>query len=91
MMRYTAAMENTPPGPNPPQTVGEALQYCAESLERSDVFFGHGTDNPWDEAVQLVLSVADLPLDSDDGVLPHRLDEQASPTLHCGRAIWRWS
>ena len=58
-----------------PQTVGEALSYCSAALESSDVFFGHGTDNPWDEAVQLVLSVADLPLDADDGVLPHPVDE----------------
>jgi ribosomal protein L3 glutamine methyltransferase len=55
------------------RTVGEALDYCSDALEHSDVFFGHGTDNAWDEAVQLVLSVADLPLDSDDGVLPHLL------------------
>jgi len=57
-----------------PNTVGEALQFCVERLEASDVFYGHGTDNPWDEAVQLVLSVADLPLDSGDGVLPHRFN-----------------
>lgn len=54
----------------PPGTIGEALDYCSAALEQSDVFFGHGTDNAWDEAVQLVLSVAGLPLDSDDGVLP---------------------
>ena len=60
-----------------PTTVGQALQYCHETLENSDVYFGHGTDNPWDEAVQLVLSVADLPLDADDGVLPHPLDDEA--------------
>ncbi len=60
-----------------PTTVGQALQYCHEALANSDVTFGHGTDNPWDEAVQLVLSVADLPLDADDGVLPHPLDDDA--------------
>ena len=59
-----------------PNTVGQALQYCAERLQASDVFFGHGTDNPWDEAVQLVLSIADLPLDAGDGVLPHRLSTE---------------
>lgn len=56
-----------------PQTVGQALDYCSKLLADSDLFFGHGTDNAWDEAVQLVLSVADLPLNSDDGVLPHPL------------------
>jgi ribosomal protein L3 glutamine methyltransferase len=61
--------------PTKPRTVGEALDYCSDALERSDVYFGHGTDNAWDEAVQLVLAVADLPLDSDDGVLPHPLAE----------------
>ena len=59
-----------------PKTVGQALQYCSEALSSSDVFFGHGTDNPWDEAVQMVLSIADLPLDADDGVLPHPLSGQ---------------
>lgn len=56
-----------------PGTVGQALEYCSEALASSDVVFGHGTDNPWDEAVQLVLAVADLPLDADSGVLPHPL------------------
>ncbi len=64
-----------------PQTVGEALEYCSQRLQGSDVFYGHGTDNPWDEAVFLVLSVAELPLDADDGVLPHPLDEGAFARL----------
>jgi ribosomal protein L3 glutamine methyltransferase len=56
-----------------PETVGGALQYCVNALENSDVFYGHGTDNAWDEALQLVLSVSQLPLDSSDDVLPHTL------------------
>jgi ribosomal protein L3 glutamine methyltransferase len=60
-----------------PRTVGEALDYCSQVLADSDVYFGHGTDNAWDEAVQLVLGVSDLPLDSDDGVLPHPLNDAA--------------
>lgn len=56
-----------------PETIGDALQYCVSALEDSDVFYGHGTDNPWDEALQLVLSVSQLPLDSSDEVLPHAL------------------
>jgi ribosomal protein L3 glutamine methyltransferase len=63
-------------GPRP-ETVGQALQFCSDALAQGGVFFGHGTDNAWDEAVQLVLSVADLPLDADDGVLPHPLEEKA--------------
>ncbi len=59
-----------------PETVGQALTWCAARLEESGVYFGHGTDNPWDEAVQLVLTVAQLPLDADDGVLPHPLDSE---------------
>ncbi|MFV0477412.1 MAG: 50S ribosomal protein L3 N(5)-glutamine methyltransferase [Parahaliea sp.] len=51
------------------ETVGDALEYCSEQLEDAGVFFGHGSDNAWDEAVQLVLSVVDLPLDSDETVL----------------------
>lgn len=66
---------------NTPPTVGAALEYCSEALAASDVYFGHGTDNAWDEAVQLVLSVADLPIDSGDGVLPHTLDTAAQARM----------
>ncbi|MCP5164475.1 MAG: 50S ribosomal protein L3 N(5)-glutamine methyltransferase [Pseudomonadales bacterium] len=62
---------------NRPATIGQALDYCSARLQDSAACFGHGTDNPWDEAVQLVLAVADLPLDADDGVLPHPLDAAA--------------
>ncbi len=61
----------------PPETVGEALQYCVNALENSDVFYGHGTDNAWDEALQLVLSISQLPLNSSDEVLPHALKPAA--------------
>ena len=75
-------MSDSEPDSNQPQTVGQALQYCSEALENSDVFFGHGTDNAWDEAVQMVLSVADLPIDSDEDVLPQSVEIEAMARLH---------
>jgi len=65
-----------------PATVGEALRYCSAALSEAELYFGHGTDNPWDEAVQLVLSVVDLPMDAGDSVLPHPLEEAAGRRLH---------
>ncbi len=73
---------NLNPGSEPVlQTIGQALEYCFDALHSSDAFYGHGTDNPWDEAVQLVLSVSDLPLDADDGVLPHPLSKDAFASI----------
>jgi len=42
-----------------PATIETALDQCHQSLAASGAFFGHGTDNAWDEAVQLVLAVAE--------------------------------
>lgn len=68
--------------PSLPATVGEAIDLCHEQLCASDAYFGHGTDNPWDEAVQLVLFVADLPAHADDSVLPQSLlPDQAARLL----------
>jgi ribosomal protein L3 glutamine methyltransferase len=65
----------------PLETVGDAVRFCTEMLEQSDVYFGHGTDNAWDEAVQLVLSVADLSSDADDmAQLP--LTQDAATRVH---------
>ncbi|MEH6593814.1 MAG: 50S ribosomal protein L3 N(5)-glutamine methyltransferase, partial [Halioglobus sp.] len=74
-------MKSHPTPEQLPRTVGQALQFCAEAMDDADVYFGHGTDNPWDESVQLVLAVADLPLDSGDGVLPHVLSEEQQGRL----------
>ena len=62
-------MESTSDKQVPPTTIEEALAVAHGQLTASDIFFGHGTDNAWDEAVQLALAAAGLPADSDDSVL----------------------
>lgn len=42
----------------------EAIRACSEVLEAGAAFYGHGTDNAWDEAVQLVLFALGLPADA---------------------------
>lgn len=52
-----------------------AIQVCSRALEDAEVFCGHGTDNAWDEAVQLVLFVAGLPADAPARAGEHLLSE----------------
>ncbi|MEH6591480.1 MAG: 50S ribosomal protein L3 N(5)-glutamine methyltransferase [Halioglobus sp.] len=69
VMLYTCTMTTKEQAQQIPEHIGDALNYCVTQLEASDVFFGHGTDNAWDESVQLVLGAAEVALDSDDGAL----------------------
>ena len=41
----------------------DLIRHCISEFYRHDVFFGHGTDNEWDEAHHLVMQALDLPLD----------------------------
>ncbi len=45
-------------------TIRDWLRFTVSQFEESDIFFGHGTDNSYDEAVWLVMSALHLPHDT---------------------------
>jgi len=55
----------------------QALELASSYLEEKRVFFGHGTDNSWDEAVALLLWAASLPANVD----PSILNEEVLPSV----------
>ncbi len=66
----------------PLKKLGAVVQEISSLFEshQEDLFYGHGTDNPWDEAVFLVLTLMNLPPDSDQSVaelpLPLAIESQ---------------
>lgn len=47
------------------ETIGDYVRWAVSEFERVPVFYGHGTDNAWDEAIQLIFPLLHLPLDND--------------------------
>ena len=45
-------------------TIRDWIRYAVSQFEASDVFYGHGTDNAYDEAVWLIMSALHLPMDT---------------------------
>ena len=62
-------------------TVTDALHWAARAFEAAGLYYGHGTDNAWDDAVALTLPVLDLPIDADHSVLQYRLSPGQSKQL----------
>ncbi|MFT6836239.1 MAG: ribosomal protein L3 glutamine methyltransferase [Francisellaceae bacterium] len=54
-------------------TIRDCLRWATSRFLEADLFYGHGTDNAWDEAIHLVLQELFLPLDIDDRILDARL------------------
>lgn len=46
-------------------TIGDFIRWGMSALQAADVYYGHGTDNAWDEALALVLASIHVPLDFD--------------------------
>lgn len=57
-------------------TVRDYLRYVSSRFAASPLFFGHGTDNVWDEAVQLVMRSLHLPLENNKLFLDARLTQE---------------
>ncbi len=55
------------------QTVRDCLRFGESMLRSGGVFYGHGNDDPWDEALALLMHQLALPLHSDPRVLDARL------------------
>ena len=56
-------------------TVRDLLQFGESLFTGSELYFGHGTDSAWDEAVCLLLFALDLDADTDRSVLDKKLTD----------------
>ncbi|MBR9912082.1 MAG: 50S ribosomal protein L3 N(5)-glutamine methyltransferase [Gammaproteobacteria bacterium] len=54
-------------------TIRDYLRWATSRFNAAHLFFGHGTDNAWDEAVQLIMPSLHLPWDSSPDLLNARL------------------
>ncbi len=56
-------------------TIQDWVRWTASQFVSNEVFFGHGTDNPWDEAVSLVLPVLHMPIDAPKEIMHARMTQ----------------
>src|SRR5210317_1400856 len=57
-------------------TVADAVEWAAMRFRAANIHFGHGTDNPDDEAAALVFHVAGVTYPANAGDYSKRLDEK---------------
>ncbi|MBZ9611686.1 50S ribosomal protein L3 N(5)-glutamine methyltransferase [Rheinheimera maricola] len=54
-------------------TVHDWLRFAVSKMNQADVYLGHGTDNPWDEAANLLAFVLHMPVFTDEKLFATRL------------------
>lgn len=59
--------------PNNLQTIKDFLRWTFSNFNRSDIYYGHGQNNAWDESLHLVLTGLELPMDLPDNLFDTRL------------------
>lgn len=74
-------MKNTIPTPQKLITLEDFLTWASDYFEENDIYLGHGTDNPWDEAVMLALYVLQLPAENDRSLLQKLLTPEQQQQL----------
>ncbi|MGB0203585.1 MAG: 50S ribosomal protein L3 N(5)-glutamine methyltransferase [Neptuniibacter sp.] len=56
-------------------TLRDYIRYAMSQFGEHSIYFGHGTDNAWDEATQLVLAAVHLPWNTNPAVLDGKLTD----------------
>jgi len=58
------------------KTIGDYLRFATSQFNQAELYFGHGTDNAWDEAITLIMFALDLPEQRINDVMSCRLLQQ---------------
>lgn len=58
------------------KTLADILHYAEERFEGSKLFYGHGTENAWDEAIALVFPLLKIPYDAEESVLQRMISSE---------------
>lgn len=71
------------------QSIQDYIRWAYSRFNEAELFYGHGTDNSWDEAVQLVLQSLNLPWDFERNLMNCRLtgDEKRLLSAQISRRI----
>lgn len=69
------------------RTLRDLIRWGVSQFHANELFFGHGTDNAWDEARLLVLGGLHLPWDTPDAWLECRLETDELETVRA--LMWR--
>ena len=72
-MQNTISQNTLMEASNDLQSIQDIIRWSFSRFEEADLFYGHGTDNAWDEAVALVFFTLSLPFNTPDTVLQSRL------------------
>lgn len=63
------------------KTIRDFIRYATSQFSAAGLFFGHGTDNAWDEATSLVLHTLHLPHDISPTILDANLIQEEKSQL----------
>jgi len=55
------------------EAIRDFIRWAYSCFEDANLFYGHGTNNAWDEAVALILQSLELPFDTPDLILASKL------------------
>ena len=62
-------------------TIRDYVRHAMSRFTQGNVFYGHGTDNAWDEAIRLIFPLLHLPDDANERVLDAKLTKNERQLL----------